>query len=195
VRNGRPPPALRGGDVYTDDRAPVEWVIDTSIVQVAAEGERESDPRAAVVAARAEHEEQRKDQPQQPPLAGDSRGRDEGDQRDRKEGCRPFMALGPSYRLGRELGEHLVEIRCVPCAVGPLQALLELIGLEATRGGVGAQQLGGALALRIADAQRASWDLRHARFDVVVMASVMTHGSPMKGATSRRRAPALRLPL
>jgi len=30
---------LRGGDVYTDDRAPVEWLIDTSIVSYAA-GER-----------------------------------------------------------------------------------------------------------------------------------------------------------
>jgi spermidine synthase len=29
-------PALRGGTVYTDDRAPVEWLIDTSIVQYAA---------------------------------------------------------------------------------------------------------------------------------------------------------------
>jgi spermidine synthase len=33
-------PALRGGAVYTDDRAPVEWLIDESIVKVAAEGER-----------------------------------------------------------------------------------------------------------------------------------------------------------
>jgi spermidine synthase len=33
-------PALRGGSVYTDDRAPVEWLIDTSIVEVAASGER-----------------------------------------------------------------------------------------------------------------------------------------------------------
>ena len=31
-------PALEGGDVYTDDRAPVEWLIDASIVRVAAEG-------------------------------------------------------------------------------------------------------------------------------------------------------------
>ena len=31
-------PALRGGAVYTDDRAPVEWLIDASIVHVAAEG-------------------------------------------------------------------------------------------------------------------------------------------------------------
>jgi len=31
-------PALTGGDVYTDDRAPVEWLIDASIVQVAADG-------------------------------------------------------------------------------------------------------------------------------------------------------------
>ena len=30
-------PALRGGDVYTDDRAPVEWLIDKSIVSYAAE--------------------------------------------------------------------------------------------------------------------------------------------------------------
>ena len=29
---------LPGGDVYTDDRAPVEWLIDASIVHVAAEG-------------------------------------------------------------------------------------------------------------------------------------------------------------
>jgi len=33
-------PRLPGGSVYTDDRAPVEWLIDTSIVQVAARGER-----------------------------------------------------------------------------------------------------------------------------------------------------------
>jgi hypothetical protein len=33
-------PALRGGDVYTDDRAPVEWLIDASIVRFAAEGNR-----------------------------------------------------------------------------------------------------------------------------------------------------------
>jgi spermidine synthase len=33
-------PRLPGGRVYTDDVAPVEWLIDTSIVQVAAEGER-----------------------------------------------------------------------------------------------------------------------------------------------------------
>jgi spermidine synthase len=31
---------LAGGSVYTDDRAPVEWLIDTSMVQVAARGER-----------------------------------------------------------------------------------------------------------------------------------------------------------
>ena len=31
---------LRGGRVFTDDRAPVEWLIDTSIVEVAATGER-----------------------------------------------------------------------------------------------------------------------------------------------------------
>ena len=33
-------PALRGGAVYTDDRAPVEWLIDESIVHVAAGGNR-----------------------------------------------------------------------------------------------------------------------------------------------------------
>lgn len=32
-------PRLPGGEVYTDDRAPVEWLIDASIVQVAADGE------------------------------------------------------------------------------------------------------------------------------------------------------------
>ncbi len=32
-------PRLRGGRVYTDDHAPVEWLIDASIVEVAAEGE------------------------------------------------------------------------------------------------------------------------------------------------------------
>jgi spermidine synthase len=37
---GRLAPGLRGGEVYTDDRAPVEWLIDLSIVQVAADGER-----------------------------------------------------------------------------------------------------------------------------------------------------------
>ena len=30
-------PALRGGPVYTDDRAPVEWLIDSSILQYAAQ--------------------------------------------------------------------------------------------------------------------------------------------------------------
>jgi spermidine synthase len=33
-------PRLRGGTVYTDDRAPVEWLIDASIIEVAASGER-----------------------------------------------------------------------------------------------------------------------------------------------------------
>jgi spermidine synthase len=33
-------PGLRGGRIYTDDVAPVEWLIDASIVQVAADGER-----------------------------------------------------------------------------------------------------------------------------------------------------------
>jgi spermidine synthase len=33
-------PRLAGGRVYTDDVAPVEWLVDSSIVQVAADGER-----------------------------------------------------------------------------------------------------------------------------------------------------------
>ena len=33
-------PGLRGGTVYTDDRAPVEWLIDSSILDVAAQGHR-----------------------------------------------------------------------------------------------------------------------------------------------------------
>jgi spermidine synthase len=33
-------PRLRGGSVYTDDKSPVEWLIDASIVEVAADGER-----------------------------------------------------------------------------------------------------------------------------------------------------------
>jgi spermidine synthase len=33
-------PAPPGGTVYTDDRAPVEWLIDASIVHVAAQGDR-----------------------------------------------------------------------------------------------------------------------------------------------------------
>jgi spermidine synthase len=37
---GRLAAPLRGGRVYTDDVAPVEWLIDTSIVRVAARGER-----------------------------------------------------------------------------------------------------------------------------------------------------------
>jgi hypothetical protein len=32
-------PALDGGTVYTDDKAPVEWLIDKSIVDYAAQGE------------------------------------------------------------------------------------------------------------------------------------------------------------
>jgi hypothetical protein len=32
---GRMGPALRGGSVYTDDRAPLEWLTDLSIVQYA----------------------------------------------------------------------------------------------------------------------------------------------------------------
>ena len=38
----RPPASLRGsqgGTVYTDDKAPVEWLIDKSIVQYAADGD------------------------------------------------------------------------------------------------------------------------------------------------------------
>jgi hypothetical protein len=31
-------PALRGGEVLTDDRAPVEWLVDRSIVEYAARG-------------------------------------------------------------------------------------------------------------------------------------------------------------
>ena len=34
---GASEPPLRGGDVYTDDKAPVEWLIDKSIVDYAAE--------------------------------------------------------------------------------------------------------------------------------------------------------------
>jgi len=33
-------PRLRGGRVYTDDVAPVEWLVDASILKVAAEGDR-----------------------------------------------------------------------------------------------------------------------------------------------------------
>ncbi len=33
-------PPLRGGPVYSDDRAPVEWLIDSSIVRAAARGEK-----------------------------------------------------------------------------------------------------------------------------------------------------------
>ena len=36
---GRLAPGLRGGRVYTDDRAPVEWLVDASIVGYAAGGE------------------------------------------------------------------------------------------------------------------------------------------------------------
>jgi spermidine synthase len=35
---GRIAPPLRGGDVYTDDHAPVEWLIDASIIEEAAGG-------------------------------------------------------------------------------------------------------------------------------------------------------------
>ena len=34
---GRIEPRLPGGDVYTDDRAPVEWLIDRSILGYAAD--------------------------------------------------------------------------------------------------------------------------------------------------------------
>ena len=37
---GRLEPPLRGGNVFTDDRAPVEWLIDASIVSYAAEESR-----------------------------------------------------------------------------------------------------------------------------------------------------------
>ena len=37
TRPARLAPALTGGDVYTDDRAPVEWLVDASIVHEAAE--------------------------------------------------------------------------------------------------------------------------------------------------------------
>jgi hypothetical protein len=33
-------PALPGGTVYTDDRAPVEWLVDLSLAQVAEAGRR-----------------------------------------------------------------------------------------------------------------------------------------------------------
>ena len=42
--------ALRGGNVFTDDRAPVEWLIDASIVDLRGGGERMS--AAAVDAQR-----------------------------------------------------------------------------------------------------------------------------------------------
>ena len=32
-------PPLRGGSVYTDDKAPVEWLIDKSIIDYAAAGD------------------------------------------------------------------------------------------------------------------------------------------------------------
>jgi hypothetical protein len=35
---GRLAPRLRGGAVYTDDKAPVEWLVDKSIVEYAAHG-------------------------------------------------------------------------------------------------------------------------------------------------------------
>jgi hypothetical protein len=34
---------LTGGDVYTDDKAPVEWLIDKSIVEYAAGGDPDDD--------------------------------------------------------------------------------------------------------------------------------------------------------
>jgi hypothetical protein len=36
VEAGRLAPALDGGEVYTDDRAPVEWLVDRSILGYAA---------------------------------------------------------------------------------------------------------------------------------------------------------------
>ncbi|HEY6935132.1 MAG TPA: fused MFS/spermidine synthase [Marmoricola sp.] len=38
--SGRLAPALRGGDVYTDDKAPVEWLVDLSLARVAEQGRR-----------------------------------------------------------------------------------------------------------------------------------------------------------
>jgi hypothetical protein len=35
--SGRIGPRLDGGEIYTDDRAPVEWLIDRSILGYAAE--------------------------------------------------------------------------------------------------------------------------------------------------------------
>jgi hypothetical protein len=37
VEGGRLEPRLDGGDVYTDDRAPVEWLIDRSILGYASD--------------------------------------------------------------------------------------------------------------------------------------------------------------
>jgi hypothetical protein len=36
VEAARLEPALEGGEVYTDDRAPVEWLVDRSILGYAA---------------------------------------------------------------------------------------------------------------------------------------------------------------
>ena len=33
-------PGLDGGEVYTDDRAPIEWLIDASLAEVASDGSR-----------------------------------------------------------------------------------------------------------------------------------------------------------
>jgi hypothetical protein len=38
AREQRLEPRLRGGSVFTDDRAPVEWLVDASIVKYAAAG-------------------------------------------------------------------------------------------------------------------------------------------------------------
>lgn len=38
--SGRLEPGPQGGAVYTDDRAPVEWLVDGSIQKVAARGQR-----------------------------------------------------------------------------------------------------------------------------------------------------------
>ena len=37
---GRLAALLRGGEVYTDDRAPVEWLVDASIFKAAEQGGR-----------------------------------------------------------------------------------------------------------------------------------------------------------
>ena len=38
LASGQLRPSLGGGSVYTDDRAPVEWLIDRSLLDYAADG-------------------------------------------------------------------------------------------------------------------------------------------------------------